>query len=184
MTKEKFWQLIEYSRGDFDPARFNGNMKRQLKLMEEALRLLPVKELEDYESIFHGYYGRAYTHDHWLAAYLIEGGCSDDGFADFRAWMISMGEKPFRAMIAHADNVADYATAPGVECASFESFHGLACKIYEEKTGDTFPESCYKTKHPSKPTGRNWKADDYEYFQSAFPKSWEKRYRSKKSLKP
>ena len=177
MTKSKFWQLIEYSRSDFDSAQLNGNHDRQIKLMEEALRVLPLNELEDYEAIFYEYFFQCYTWEHWLAVYLIEGGCSDDWFDYFRAWMISTGEKPFHEMLACADNVADYAKAPGVEIAFFEDFLGVAGRVYNERTEDGFPDSCYTVKRPPEPAGQEWKHDDIEYFKRVFPKSWSKRCR-------
>jgi hypothetical protein len=177
MTKSKFWQLIGYSRSDFDPNRLNGNQERQIKLMEEALGLLPEKELEDYEKIFNEYFFHSYTWDHWLSIHLIEGGVSDDFFDYFRAWMISMGEKPFLEMLACAYNVADYAKAPGVGIAFFEEFLEVASLVYEEKTGANFPDSCDTLGRPMKPAGREWRSDDFEYFKTAFPKSWSKRCR-------
>src|SRR5205823_6840092 len=34
---------------------------------------------------------RLYRHDMWAGAYLIGGGCSDDGFISFRARLIAQG---------------------------------------------------------------------------------------------
>ena len=177
MTKSKFWQLIEYSRGDFDPHRRNGNHDRQIELVREALGVLPLKELEDYETIFYEYFFQCYTWAHWLAIHLIEGGVSDDCFDYFRAWMISMGEKPFVEMLSIADNVADFAKAPGVEAPYAADFLEAARQIYEERTGNNFPDSCYTVERPSDPVGQAWRSEDFEYFKTAFPKSWSKRCR-------
>ena len=177
MTKAKFWELIEYSRSDFDPHRRNGNFDLQIKIMEEAMRALPLRDLEDYEAIFHEYFFKCYTWDHWLAIYLIEGGCSDDCFDYFRAWMISMGKEPFTAMLASADSVTDFARAPGVEIAFFEDFLCVAQLVYRERTGDNFPSSIYTVDRPADPLGSKWKPEDIDYFKTAFPKSWSKRCR-------
>lgn len=93
MTPEKFWKLIELSRRDFDPNLRDGNMKRQAELLEEALRALPPQELEDYVGLFSKLFFMPYTWEIWAAVYLIEGGCSDDGFDYFRGWLISMGKR-------------------------------------------------------------------------------------------
>jgi Protein of unknown function (DUF4240) len=43
----------------------------------------------------------------WGAAYVIDGGCSDDGFDYFRAYLISRGRAVFEAAMADPDSLAD-----------------------------------------------------------------------------
>jgi len=50
---------------------------------------------------------RANLWDLWAAAYLINGGCSDDGFLYFRAWLVAQGQDIFEKAIANADSLAD-----------------------------------------------------------------------------
>jgi hypothetical protein len=38
---------------------------------------------------------------------MINGGCSNDGFEDFRGWLIVQGHEVFERMIADPDTLAD-----------------------------------------------------------------------------
>lgn len=175
MTKYDFWRLIDYSRRDMDPACPNENQERQFNLLEEALALLPPSEICGYETIFNEYFMRTYRRDLWAVISIIEGGCSDDGFDYFRAWMISMGEAPFRAMEAAPDSLTDFADLPGGECMSFDDFMVCPRLVYKKITGEALPESCYTHRRPDKPIGEPWPADLAGFFQRTFPKTWKKR---------
>lgn len=42
----------------------------------------------------------------WAAGYLINDGCSDDGFEYFRAWLIAQGREVFERVVADPDALA------------------------------------------------------------------------------
>jgi hypothetical protein len=50
----------------------------------------------------------SYRWDLWGAAYLINGGCSDDGFDYFRGWLLSQGRAIWQATLADPDSLADH----------------------------------------------------------------------------
>src|SRR4051812_22611367 len=47
------------------------------------------------------------TEDLWAAAYLINGGCSDDGFDAFRGWLIAHGRQVLARAVADPDSLAE-----------------------------------------------------------------------------
>jgi hypothetical protein len=47
--------------------------------------------------------------DQWGAAYLANGGCSDDGFDYFRGWLIGQGRKVYETVLADPDSLAAHA---------------------------------------------------------------------------
>ena len=65
---------------------------------------------------------RAYRWDSWAAAYSIGSGCSDDGFTDFRYFLISMGREVFERALADPESLLSVARAPGVEDVFFGDF--------------------------------------------------------------
>jgi Protein of unknown function (DUF4240) len=121
------------------------------------LKLLPPHEIVEFEREFARKFIKAYRWYLWVAAYLIEGGCSDDGFMDFRYWLISMGRAVYEAALSDPDSLVDVAGAPGFEVASFEELGSLAIQVYEEVTGNNLPD--FDSKHPHKPTGKEWDED-------------------------
>ena len=43
----------------------------------------------------------------WTAASLMCDGCSDDGFTDFRAWLIAQGKDAYMSALADPDSLAE-----------------------------------------------------------------------------
>ncbi|ASW56268.1 DUF4240 domain-containing protein [Plantactinospora sp. KBS50] len=63
--------------------------------------------------------------DLWGAAYLINGGCSDEGFDAFRGWLLTQGRQVFAGAVAAPDGLADLpavrqAALTGLEFAATE----------------------------------------------------------------
>ena len=55
------------------------------------------------------------TQDLWAAAYLINGGCSDEGFDSFRGWLIAHGREAVARSVKSPDSLADL---PAVRAAA------------------------------------------------------------------
>ncbi len=72
-----------------------------------ALSQLTATEAQAFWDFFTAQMDRAYTWQLWGAAYVINGGCSDDSFADFRAALISRGHAAFTRVLADADSLAE-----------------------------------------------------------------------------
>jgi len=86
LDTNQFWAIIEAGGPEVqdDP-------ERQLAAVRQALLAPPPDELIEFHRLFNRAMEDAYTWDLWGAAYLINGGGSDDGFAYFRSWLISRG---------------------------------------------------------------------------------------------
>ena len=102
MDNEKFWSIIQ---GCHEAS--GGDMDRKDQLIKAAISRLPGKEAEAFYVIFNQMMDAAYTWGLWGAAYLINGGCGDDTFADFRASLISRGRAAYQKAIADSDSLAD-----------------------------------------------------------------------------
>lgn len=167
---DDFWSLISESRRVIDPKTAKGNMDRQAKRWMELLRGRSAEEVLAFDRIFEELSIRAYRWELWGAAYVIEGGCSDDSFTDFRAWLISMGRDVYEKALADPESLAEAASAPHVESTFFEEFGYLTSKVYAEKTGGKRPEHA-GLNHPKKPAGVEWKEDEAE-LKRLYPKLW------------
>jgi hypothetical protein len=60
-------------------------------LVADELRALDPAAIVSFGQHFRDVRNAAYTWPLWAAAYVIEGGCSDDGFLDFRAGLVLQG---------------------------------------------------------------------------------------------
>jgi hypothetical protein len=165
MDRAAFWKIIDTSR-----RQARGDVDDQLEILPELLSRLSVKEILDFDRIFTEYWVRAYTWELWAAAYIIGGGCSDDGFMDFRGWLISRGEKVYEAALADPQSLTRVVKVDD-EC-QIEGFQYVARQVWEQKTGkDTgdFPDTGVSV--PLDPTGKAWEEDDLEQH---YPKLWKK----------
>ena len=81
MESEKFWEIIEVTKSES-----SGDYEKQQSLLERELLELTAKEVLEFDNKFRTLRGEIYTWDFWAAAYIINGGCSDDCFSDFRGW--------------------------------------------------------------------------------------------------
>lgn len=171
MDTVRFWAIIGASRSGFDPQRLDGNMDAQLQQLESLLDALPAEEIAQFESEFEQRMADAYRWDLWGAAYVIQGGCSDDGFIDFRSWLISMGREVYEAALRDPETLVDVADASGVEETSFEDFQYAARQIYESKTGHELPDT--GVSHDNEPRGEPW-SEDRDDLAQLLPKLWQR----------
>ncbi|WP_412749028.1 DUF4240 domain-containing protein [Krasilnikovia sp. M28-CT-15] len=111
------------------------------------------------------------TEDLWAAAYLINGGCSDDGFDHFRGWLIAHGRDAVAQAVRAPDSLAELpAVRAAVDTgAVFEAEEVLvvAARAYERATGTGLP--------PSPPPGRPdpdqlWDFDNEDEMRRRLPR--------------
>lgn len=132
MTEAAFWQLIAETRsvaGD--------DTATQSKLLEERLTQLSPQAIVDFAQIRRGLDERAYTWDLRGAADVIEDGCSDDCFRNFRGYLISLGQGPYENALSNPDSLAS--VAQDAETGDWERANDVAPEAYSTVTGRDFP---------------------------------------------
>ncbi len=164
MDKAQFWRLIEDAK-----AKSGGECEEQVELLEKALGKLPPDKIIVFDKIFNEFRAVAYRWDLWGAAYLINGGGSDDGFEYFCRWLIGQGREMFEAALAHPDSLADLIRNDivwGDGQLDCEELGYAAMEAHEEKTGQELPHEAQGF-FPRKPVGVKWEEDDLD---AMFPK--------------
>lgn len=164
MDVDQFWKIIEDSRGGASASDPNGNMDRQIAQLTAHLASLPSNDVADFDRHFVNCMATAYRWDLWAAAYIINGGCSDDGFIDFRSWLISMGRTVFEASLGDVESLVNFAKDPTVEDCSFEEFQYVAGRVYGEPID-------HEIDYPPEPTGEPWDEESDE-LADRFPILW------------
>ncbi|MBT9391695.1 DUF4240 domain-containing protein [Hymenobacter sp. NST-14] len=130
MDKQQFWQLIEQAK-----RRSGGDVEEQAEHLQEKLATLLPEEIIAFEDMFQHLMHEAYQSNLWAAAYIILGGCSDDGFEYFRAWLIARGQKVFETALAEPDSLAKIIKVDDAEESEAESMLYVARMAYEEQSG-------------------------------------------------
>jgi Protein of unknown function (DUF4240) len=165
LDKERFWTIIEQSR-----VNSGGDQDAQVARLNAILSALSTGEIEQFDAHFSEAMAEAYRWDLWAAAYLIQGGCSDDGFEYFCYWLISSGRDRFEATLRDPDSLAEFIEdAEDEEGREFEAFAVAVNRVWERKTGKDTLEMP-RTMRSGRPTGEPWEHDGDEYFARVLPK--------------
>jgi hypothetical protein len=137
MNVDDFWDVIEIAR-----ASAAAQSKPFDEVLADQLATCTQQEILDYKEKFDEVHGALYRWDVWAAAYLIGGGCSDDGFMDFRAGLIAQGRDWYQKAADRPDSLADH---PAVAAAAgrpedrplfYEEVNYTASRAFEQVTGD------------------------------------------------
>ncbi len=132
LTEDDFWRLIEETK-----VKSQGDVYEQVDLLRNRLRKLSNAEIFSFHVILRRLLNESFQARLWGAAYIINGGCSDDGFDYFRGWLIAQGREVYYRALQDPESLVD-ATGTDVEC---EAIWYVAQEAYEEKTGkDDFGE--------------------------------------------
>src|ERR1044071_8296184 len=97
MTREQFWKSVDQVKGAEEPGA----------AMNKLLRKVTPQELVSYQEHFDTLAREAYRGDLWGAAYIIGGGCSDDGFIDFRYGLIARGKDVFESALRSEEHTSE-----------------------------------------------------------------------------
>jgi hypothetical protein len=144
MSDETHWGIIGRSRGAARGgllARLLGKgggeegKERQLDAIRSDLERLTADEIAGFQIWLHEQMQRANRWDLWGAAYVMCGGCSDDGFEYFRAWLIAQGRGVFERVLADPESLADLRVAEPEEECEFEALLYVSAEVYGQKTG-------------------------------------------------
>lgn len=178
VTDDQFWILIEQSNGS-QPAR-PGLLQKLLGRSQSAqtgesflpklrglLTPLPPNEIKDFKVILDRQIDRAYTWDLWAAAYIMMGGCSDDGFEYWRLWLVSQGREVFDGAVANPESLAAL-NLGSPDDMELEALAYVAPEIFEQKTGNDLYEELPARSGPSDPVGERWE-EDSEALAARFP---------------
>jgi hypothetical protein len=132
LDEAAFWPLIAQTR-----SAAGNDTGRQSELLKERLSKLSPQAIIDFARIRQRLDRRAYTWNLWGAAYVIEDGCSDDCFRDFRVYVISLGRGPYQRAMSNPDSLAS--VAQDAETGSWENADNVAPDAYSSATGGDYP---------------------------------------------
>lgn len=168
MNKGAFWKLIDKSR-----ETAGGDLDAEVANLRAQLEQLDSHEIIQFGELFAECSSQAYTWDLWAAAYILGGGCSDDGFMDFRGWLISRGERVYEEALRDPETLAQVVDADEGDKCQFEGFQYVAGEAWQTKTGNLlsdFPVT--EITQPNEPAGEPWSEEDD--LERRFPKLWRK----------
>ena len=175
MDEEQFWAIVQTA---VDEA--GDDEDEYLEVVKRELSKLSLKEMIGFRLRTDKLLYDSYTSEMWCAGYLMNGGCSDDGFEYFRLWVISRGRKVYEAAMANPDNLIDYIDDDAeMDFFEFELFWYVALEAFEEAVDadlyDYIDDDNFKTREGNYPNFEfNWEEDEPESMQKLCPRLFEK----------
>lgn len=156
-----FWALIE------------STCQRPLRVgsaasaLEAALRERSADEVALFCQFVDRRMDDAYQWDLWGVAYLVNGGCSDDAFMDFRASLIALGESTWRAVVDDAEALMDLPRSER-EALFEEGFLYCGPRVHEALVGAAPARSVVGDGDPA---GEEWE-ETRAALMARFPRTW------------
>jgi hypothetical protein len=163
MPEDIFWNIIMTS---FNEAA--GEIDLQGKALAALLQKLPLQDIIAFQNRYRQLRGAAYTWPLWGAAYIINGGCGDDGFCYFRDWLIAQGPEVYAKALADPELLVNLDLDEDETEA--EGMAYVAESVFEERTGEDLPAEYVENYEIS---GNEWK-EEGDDLARMFPKLWEK----------
>lgn len=165
MDENTFWSII-----DSAVSHNKAESDYQYDQLKNRLRQMNPEEIVGFDRAMQQAIDKAYTVKLWGAAYLINGGCSDDGFVYFRGWLIAQGSTLYKQALADPDSLADYLqTYLGSANIEDEDLLMTPGMIFEEKVGagEVYDVGLDLIVEPA---GENWDFNDMEQMKRRLPK--------------
>ena len=152
MDDSTFWSLIE------DAARQGrGDQGLMLQKLTASLAALEPDEIGSFKARMTEHISRADLWDLWGAAYIMNGGCSQDGFLYFRAWLLAQGRDTFESALSDPETLATRRLDYVSEGYGFELLMYTPLEAYEARAGAALK---YDTNGTEDPQGEPWTEED------------------------
>lgn len=160
MNRDGFWKLIEANSAE--------DCYEHAENVQLALSKLSAEEIAAFSRQMREVEAESYTWELWGAAYLINGGCSDDGFDYFRGWLMTMGRSVFEQALKNPDSLADIEEVEEeVEC---EDILYVGMNAYEKVAGEELPITTFEMPE----LGESWDFDEDDEMQKRYPRLFKK----------
>ncbi|MBK8207550.1 MAG: DUF4240 domain-containing protein [Planctomycetes bacterium] len=170
MDVSRFWALIDEARELAEGSDATERAASQAEHLTQLLKQRSAAEIETFERRFHELMNQSYRWDLWGAAYVIHGGCSDDAFDYFRAWLIGQGREVFERALKEPESLLELARQEpdptSVELEA-EPLMYAAADAYIARTAEDLDVPL--PQRPDEPRGKAWEENE---LPKLFPKLW------------
>lgn len=145
IDKNTFWELMAQAK-----AQCGQDLETEADWLRDRLMPLPPEQALRFDYMVHQYMKLSDKYGLWSAATVLAHGCTDDGFIDFRCWLMAQGREVFLTALKDPDSLAD--VQPYGDCC-FESLCYVGDHVHERKTG-------FRTYQAQLPEGFQRELDD------------------------
>jgi len=171
MNTQQFWQLVEAAR---DQAPNPNDGEEVARRATSLLATRPAEEIVAAQQVLWNLMADSYTNPLWAAAYVVNGGCSDDGFDYFRGWLIAQGREVFERIVADPDALAEMpvvraSAADGIDL-NCEEMLTVVWNAHITATGKQLPDEAFTIRYPDLDLAWNFDFDDQGEMSRRLPR--------------
>ncbi len=175
LDEDLYWLIIENS------LKHSSNQEGQEKYLINEISKLTLKQMIGFRLRTDKLLYDTYNSDMWCAGYIMNGGCSDDGFEYFRNWVISRGKTTYYKTKENPDYLINELVSE-IEIYDFENFWYVALAAFDNKTGkdlyDYIDYEKFITCESNYPNfDFTWEENNPESMKKICPKLYEKFYK-------
>lgn len=130
MNEENFWKII-------------ADVKKGASL-KSILNEFEPKDIVQFAFRYDSLMSMSYNWKLWGAAYVINGGCSDDCFEDFRQSLINQGKERFYSTLKDPESYINYIDSEELineRISYIERTPYVTYEVYQSKTGQELPRA-------------------------------------------
>ncbi|MGW6737468.1 DUF4240 domain-containing protein [Streptomyces sp. NPDC055013] len=171
MNRQEFWQLIAAARNEAPDPDDSETIARETTSL---LAIRPVGEIVAAQQVLWDLMAESYTTSLWAAAYVINGGCSDDGFDYFPGWLIAQGRDVFERTVADPDALAELpivqtSATDGLDLNGEEAL-SIAWNAHITSTGEQLPADAFTIRYPELDPAWDFDFDDEDEVARRLPR--------------
>lgn len=172
LNEDVYWQLIA------DSLENSTDQDEQEEYLVSRLEKLTPAEMIGFRLRTDKLLYDTYNSEMWCAGYIMNGGCSDDGFEYFRNWVISRGKEVYYKAKENPDSLIDQSD-DDIEEFEFESFWYVALAAFNNITGkdlyDFIDDDAFKFKEGNYPNFQfTWDDGNPDSMKAICPQLFEK----------
>ncbi len=173
LGEDKFWGIVHKS------LKNTGNQDKQEVFLIQEISKLTLKEMIGFRLRTDKLLSDSYSSELWCAAYVMRGGCSDDGFEYFRNWLISRGKDVYYSALKNLDSLITIDEQQAFYDFEFETFWYVALEAFKQNTDkdlyDYIDDEKFREREGHYPDIEfNWNEDKPETMKAICPKLFDK----------
>jgi hypothetical protein len=107
MDRDEFWLIVGRAREGVEDTRTGEGAEQVAGRIGDRLAELGREAAVAFELRYAALGAESYDWNLWGAAYLMKGGCSDDAFDYFRAWLVAQGRGTWERALRDPDTLAE-----------------------------------------------------------------------------
>jgi hypothetical protein len=178
VDRDEFWELVDRACATVGKTVTAEDAEAVASQVVSRLTALGPTTAVEFQLAFDAINDEAYRWDLWAAAYLMRGGCSDDGFDYFRGWLVAQGRAVWERALDAPDSLSDVGVDPDDDMVECEDVLGAARTAYEGATGEgeAFWEAVDAARGDRRevgfggPAGEDFDFDDAEQMRARLPR--------------